>query len=125
MSTTRSAEVVFCGILLLSPSEQVFAQPLLRESEPQPEAETETDPDVLRRQALARQKAELQEEQRMKQQQLLMQLRGEQMIEEQQEIQRRNRMMRYALFIAVAVIATTILIAFARSRVNQPDTPKR
>lgn len=69
----------------------------------------------------ARRQAQFEEERRLRLQQELMQLRGEQMQAEQEEIKRRDTVMRYALIIAIAVIATTFLIAYARSRAAQKD----
>ena len=124
-SISRSVVSVLVGALLLCGSSRVNAQPLLREGDPQPEVESESereaeaDAETIRRRTLARQRAELEEQRRIEQQQLLMRIRGEQMLAEQEAIQRRDRMMRYALGIASAVIVTTLLIAFARSRVNE------
>ena len=123
--SSRKTKLLLVGGLFFLSCSGAHAQPLVREGDPQFEAEpdsereAEADAETIRRRALARQQAELEEQRRTEQQQLLMRMRGEQMLAEQEEIQRRDRMMRYALGIAIAVIVTTLLIAFARSRVNE------
>ena len=67
------------------------------------------------------QRARLEEERRMKLQEELMRLQGEQLLAEREAIARRDRMMRYALLIAIGVIAATLLITYARSRVAEED----
>ena len=109
--------IVFGMVLLISGGQHVSAQPLLREGDVESDADVEPDADALRQRDLARQKAQLEEERRLKLQEEFMRIRGEQMQAEQAEIKRRDTMMRYALIIAIAVIATTLLIAYARSRV--------
>lgn len=94
----------------------VLSQPLLREGEPARDHGVEANPDVIEP---ARRKAQLEEERRMKVQAELMRMQGEQMVAERLERERNDRMMRYALWIAIAVIATTFLIAYARSRVAE------
>lgn len=104
-------------LVFFSVGGMVLSQPLLREREPLEEP-SEPNPEQA---ASARRQAQLEEERRMKLQAELMQLRGEQMLAERQEKERNDRMMRYALWIAIAVIATTFLIAFARSRVAEKN----
>lgn len=104
-----------------------FAQPLLREGDAEDERQTEPGDEELQRRALARRKAEAEEESLLQQQQELMRLQGEHMAKEREEIERSQKMMNYALAIALLVIGTTLLIAFARSRIaadsKPPSTP--
>ena len=112
----RKHRLVAAALLVLfSAGDMVLSQPLLREREPL-EQPSEANPEQAES---ARRKAQLEEGRRMKLQAELMQMRGEQMEAERREKERNDRMMRYALWIAIAVIATTFLIAFARSRVAE------
>jgi hypothetical protein len=113
---TVMAAALFLACARITPS-----QPLLREGDPPIDEQSEADAEALHPQELARRKAQLEEEQQLKLQEELMRIRGEQMQAEQEEIKRRDVMMRYALIIAIAVIATKLLIAFARSRVPVKD----
>lgn len=70
-----------------------------------------------------RQKAQLEEEARMKQQEGLMRMQGERLAAERVEIERSRKMMNYALAIALLVVGTTLLIAFARSRISADSSP--
>jgi hypothetical protein len=128
MNTTQPFTIFLSAIVLLAASFDVRAQPLLREGDADAE-QPELSPDELERRELARRKAELEEEQRMKQQEELMRMQGERMLAEREEIERNQRMMRYALLIAILVIGATLLVSFARSRAaggeqkHRRDTP--
>lgn len=98
-------------------------QPFLREGDAGDERQTDPDDEDLERRALARHKAELEEERLMKQQEELMRLQGERLAVEREEIERSQKMMRYALAIALLVIGTTLLIAFARARISADSKP--
>ncbi|HWB09718.1 MAG TPA: hypothetical protein VG826_10850 [Pirellulales bacterium] len=121
MATSKPLGIVFAA-LLLSSGQIAIAQPLLEEGEKQAEEPAELDAEELQRRELVRRRAQLEEERQLKLQEELMRLRGEQMRAEQEEIRRRDVMMRYALVIAIVVIVTTLVIAFARSRT--PDAGK-
>lgn len=99
------------------------AQPFLRQGDMDDERQTEPDDETLERRAFERRKAQLEEERLMRQQEELMRLQGERMVAEREEIERSQKMMRYALAIALLVIGTTLLIAFARSRVSADARP--
>jgi hypothetical protein len=117
--------VVFSATLLLWSNRFSFAQPLLREGDAEADQQTAPDPEESDRSELARQKAHLEEERRLKLQEELMRLQGEQIQAAQEQIKRRDVLMRYALIISVAVVATTLLIAYARSRVAERDDKPR
>lgn len=121
-SFSQASAIVLLMLMLFLISGRGHAQPLWREGDSPPAAETERESDLEtpRLRALARQQAEQEEKRQLKLQQL-MRMRGEQMLAEQEEIKRRDQMMRYALVIAVAVIVTTLLVAYARSRVREKD----
>jgi flagellar biosynthesis/type III secretory pathway M-ring protein FliF/YscJ len=116
------ALVLTVSALLLYGGTVALSQPLLREGEPE-ESQQHEEPDAeeIQRRELAHEKARLEEDRRMKLQEELMRLQGEQLLAEREEIARRDRMMRYALLIAIGVIATTLLITYARSRVAEED----
>ena len=118
MSIPKPLAMVLGATLLLNVGGLTCAQPLLRPGEPdaRQEAGEEQDPEEARRQALARQKARLEEERRLKLQGELLRLQGQQIEAERIEKERADRMMRYALWIAITVIAITLLTAYARSR---------
>jgi hypothetical protein len=120
------AIVIVCGVSLLG-LPAAWAQPLLREGNVDDDAQAEPDDEELERRALARRKAEHEEERLMKQQEELMRMQGELLLAERGEIERKQRIMRYALMIALLVIGTTLLMAYARSRVseesNRPPVP--
>ena len=117
MHTSRAFAIVLGTALLLSGDHVILAQPLLQEGENQAEEPVEPTAEAQRRE-LAHRRAQFEEEQQLKLQKELMRMGGERLRAEQEEMRRRDVMMRYALIIAVAVIATTLLIAFARSRVG-------
>ena len=116
--------VVLAASLVFSGGSIVLSQPLLREGEPSDDERADTGAEDARRVESARRKAQLEEERRMKVQADLMRMQAEQMVAERLQRERNDRMMRYALWIAIAVIATTFLIAYARSRVaEESDNP--
>jgi hypothetical protein len=117
MHAFRPLTLLLSATLIIGGGRMVFGQPLLREGDVEPKEQAEPDASELRRRAMARERAELEEERQLKVQQELMRMQGEQMLAEREKIHRQETMMRYALIIAVAVIAVTILIAYARSRV--------
>lgn len=125
MNTIKALSVVV--VILLLPLPTASAQPFLREGDVEEDSQAEPDDDELKRRALARRKAQLEEERLMKQQEELMRLQGELLLAERAEIDRKQKMMRWALMIALLVIGTTLLIAYARSRVsddsNRPPAP--
>lgn len=114
-SLSKTLTIIFGMSLFGHPA--ALAQPLLREGDMDDERQAEPDDDELRRRALARRKAQLEEERLLKQQEELMRIQGERLLAEREEIEKSQKMMRYALAIAVLVIGTTLLIAFARSRI--------
>ncbi|HVX14111.1 MAG TPA: hypothetical protein VHC22_23195 [Pirellulales bacterium] len=126
---TSQTLLLFVGLILFLPTVPLTsAQPLLREGTPDANEPAEPDaepsaPDIeeLRRRASGRQQAELEEERQLQVQQELMRMQGERLLEEQLEIRRRTVMMRYALAIAITVIAVTLLIAYTRSRTSAHD----
>ncbi|HJT33897.1 MAG TPA: hypothetical protein VJ783_17765 [Pirellulales bacterium] len=99
-----------------------YGQPLLREA---PEADdtdaaSESNPGE-RSPRRGRMTAE--EEQQLRVQQL-MEFQRDQMLKAAEEKAASERMMRYALWAAVAVIALTLLVAFARNRTDAPAGPE-
>lgn len=125
MNTSQPIAIFLAATLLLAASSDVRAQPLLREGDAHGEQQTEPSVEELDRRELARRKAEFEEEQRMKQQEELMRMQGERMLAEREEIERNQRMMRYALIIAVFVIGVTLLVSFARSRAAGDEQKQR
>lgn len=112
----KTLTIVF-GLFVFGHS-AAFAQPLLREGDVEDERQTEPDDEELRREAQP-------EDERLQQE--LMRMQGERLAAEREEIERSKKMMNYALAIALLVIGTTLLIAFARSRIaadsKPPSTP--
>lgn len=113
--------IIFGVFLAVVPA--VLAQPLLRQGDGDDERQAEPADEELSRRAQARRKAELEEERLLEQQQELMRMQGERMAQEREEIERDRKMMNYALAIAILVVGTTLLIAFARSRVAADAKP--
>ncbi|MGH7134382.1 MAG: hypothetical protein ACREHD_01500 [Pirellulales bacterium] len=121
MNRSQAFTIFSAAMILMATVSDVRAQPLLREGDAGAEQQAEPTPDELERRESARRKAEFEEQQRMKQQEELMRLQGERMLAEREEIERNQRMMRYALIIAVVVIGATVLVSFARSRAAGGD----
>lgn len=121
MTTSQPLTILFAAAVVLSTGRGVLAQPFLREGDAEAEQPADPGPEELDRREWARRRAALEEEQRMKQQEELMRMQGERMLAEREEIERNQRMMRWALLIALLVVGTTLLIAFARSRVAAGD----
>lgn len=113
--------LIFGAFLAAVPA--ALAQPLLRQGDGDDERQAEPDDEELARRAQARRKAELEEERRIEQTQELMRMQVEHMAIEREEIERNRKMMNYALAIAILVVGTTLLIAFARSRVAADAKP--
>ncbi|HEX7375714.1 MAG TPA: hypothetical protein VF278_01315 [Pirellulales bacterium] len=110
--------MIFGAFLAVVPA--VLAQPLLRQGEGDEERQAEPDDEER---AQSRRQAQLEEERMLEQQQELMRMQGERMAQEREEIERDRKMMNYALAIAILVVGTTLLIAFARSRVAADAKP--
>lgn len=117
------ASCFVAAALLLNGVRSISAQPLLRESPPENGQEADSQPDAA--EEAARRRALAAQEQRLKVQEELMRIRGEQMQAEREEQERTDRFMRYALLIAVTVIAVTLLVAYARSRDESGDGPPK
>jgi hypothetical protein len=122
MKKSQPLTIFLAATILMSTGRAVLSQPFLREGDA--DTDEQAEPSDEQRRDAARRRADLQfqEEQRMKQQEELMRLQGERLLAEREEIERSQRMMRYALIIALVVIGTTLLIAFARSRTADDGT---
>ncbi|HEX5442866.1 MAG TPA: hypothetical protein VFW87_03510 [Pirellulales bacterium] len=96
-----------------------FAQALLREA-PEAEAERRDEPPPAKQPRGGRLTAE--EEQQLRVQQL-MEFQRDQMFKDAEQKASSERMMRYALWVAITVIALTLLIAYSRNRTETPAAP--
>ncbi len=97
-----------------------FAQALLREA---PEAEAERrdeSPPAGRAPRHGRMTAE---EQQQHDWERIMEFNRDQMLKDAAQKASSERMMRYALWVAITVIALTLLIAYSRNRTETPPTP--
>lgn len=116
----RSALMVVLVIVGVLNARPLIAQPLLREA---PEADDDAGSELDRQERSPRRgRMSVEEEQQLRVQQL-MEFQRDQMLKAAEEKAASERMMRYALWAAVAVIALTLLVAFSRNRTDTPAGP--
>lgn len=94
-----------------------YAQPLLREA---PDADDDAGTELDRPERSPRRGRMTAEEEQQLRVQQLMEFQRDQMLKQAEEKAASERLMRYALWAAVAVIALTLLVAFARNRADSP-----
>lgn len=97
-----------------------YGQPLLREA---PEADKDVASESIPQERSPRRgRMTAEEEQQLRVQQLA-EFQRDQFLKQAEEKAASERMMRYALWAAVAVIALTLLVAYARNRTDTPAGP--
>lgn len=116
----RSAMALAMAIVSPGEARIVFAQPLLREAPPADREGQGDAPPAERAPRGGRMTAE--EEQQLRVQQL-MEFQRDQMLKDAEQKASSERMMRYALWTAIAVIGVTLLIAYSRNRTDEPAVP--
>lgn len=109
--------VVIVGVVA---NRVALAQPLLREAPEDTREEQGEAPPAERAPRGGRMTAE--EEQQLRVQQL-MEFQRDQMLRDAAQKASSERMMRYALWTAIAVIGVTLLIAYSRNRTDEPALP--
>lgn len=117
----RSALALAIMLVVFDRVATTYGQPLLRES---PDAEDDANSDLRPQERSPRRgRMTAEEEQQLRVQQLA-EFQRDQFLKQAEEKAASERMMRYALWAAVAVIALTLLVAFARNRTDTPAGPE-
>lgn len=117
----RSALALAITLVVFDRVATTYGQPLLREA---PEAEDDANSDLRPQERSPRRGRMTAEEEQQLRVQQLMEFQRDQMLKAAEEKAASERMMRYALWAAVAVIALTLLVAFARNRTDTPAGPE-
>lgn len=117
---SRLALTLAIMLVVLDRVATTHGQPLLREA---PEAENDAASEFNLQERSPRGGRMTAEEERQLRVQQLMEFQRDQMLKAAEEKAASERLMRYALWAAVAVIALTLLVAFARNRTDTPAGP--